>query len=168
MSINYPHDRFLKVGRIYLIMSAIITISFYFSFGETLISEIGYDILWAFYCSAYIILITTRIVSNPNKQIMDRGVQFHTDFIEEGVVKKYISKTLKPRMQGILLSISFIIAAYLVTKTLIILLTGESAADLPVIKSDDLCSMIIMGLGVIPAVLISEIFLKIFPPYVQE
>lgn len=153
-------------------MSSILTISLYITYGKDLISEHGFKLLWAFY-SAYVILITARIVSNPNKHAIDRGWEFHkrsTESTEEDVKKNHVLTSLKPRVQSIVLSLSFIVSIFVLIKILIAVVTSEpSLAVLFVeIKSNDLASIVLMLLGAVPAVFISEVLLKIFPPLVKE
>jgi len=167
--------RFLRVGRIYLLLSSPLTISLYVTYGKELVLKHGVSSLWAFYCAAYVILIAARIMSNPNKHFVDRGWEFHKRSTNEArndddsIKEEYISSTLKPRLQGIVMSLLFIISSYILVKALILMLTcGSLKFPLNKITYDDLQSIVYMTLGVVPAVLFSEIFLKVVPPQVTE
>jgi len=166
--------RFLRVGYIYLLLSSPLTICLYITYGEELLSEYGVNSLWAFYGTAYVILVVARVMSNPNKYLVDRGWEFHkrssVEIREDDAIKEdYISNTLKPRVQSIIMSLTFIVSIYILVKALILILTcGSLEFPIKKITYEDVQSIIFMALGAIPAVLISEIFLKLAPPLVKE
>ncbi|MFO7966238.1 MAG: hypothetical protein R6U44_01395 [Archaeoglobaceae archaeon] len=167
--------RLLRVGRVYLLLASPLALSLYFTFGEELLPKYGIDVLWVYYGVSYTILVAARIISNPHHSIVDRGWEFHKEEIntyeeELGVKTEYIYEDLKPRIQGIIMPLSFIVVIFIFVKAALIVFTNESLPFLyiPEANRENIISFVYMVLGVIPAVLISESILYLAKPHYQD
>lgn len=164
--------RCLRVGRVYLLLSAPLTISLSIAH-NTNNSDMG-SYMWIFIGAAYIIMITGRVISNPYEYLVDKGWEFtktskkeKRDNIE--IKKDYIKNSLKPRVQGILMSLLFIIATYIIIKVLEVAMLGDCIDVNFMIDSPALHLIVAIFAGAGVATLFSEITLAyIFPPLVKE
>lgn len=163
--------RCLRVGRVYLLLSLLLMFSLITTHNSNN-SDVESHI-WIFLGAAYVILITARIASNPYEHLVDRGWEFLKDSKEKiyndvKIKEDYVKGTLKPRVQGILISLVFIIAIYVLIKVLEFATLVDCDNMNFEIDSPALIVAIYVG-GAVSATFISEIILAyIFPPLVQE
>ncbi len=160
--------RWLRVGWIYLILSTPLMLGLVLTRNLEGLTEYGVNVLWAYYGASYIILITIRILSNPGKFLIDKGWEFHKWAKDTMSEKEYIKTVLKPRFQGIVLSLSFIVSVLIIVKALLITITEGDITFPDILNYENFISVCSMIIAVIPAVAVSEIFLKLVPPEVKE
>lgn len=162
--------RCLRVGRVYLLLSLPLTFSFIIAHNPNNGDMGAY--IWIFLSAAYIFLIAGRVTSNPYEHLVDRGWEFikaskdeKRDDVE--IKEDYIKCSLKPRVQGILISLSFVIAIYIIIKVLEFTMFDDGSGVNFEIDSPVLIAVYVGGAVV--ATLFSEIILAyVFPPLVQE
>lgn len=163
--------RCLRVGRVYLLLSLLLMFSLITTHNPNN-SDMG-SYIWIFLGAAYVILITGRVASNPYEHLVDRGWEFIKSSKEERcndveIKEDYVKCTLKPRVQGILISLVFIIAIYVLIKVLEFAALVDCDDVSFGIGSPALIVAIYVG-GAVVATLISETILAcIFPPLVKE
>ena len=163
--------RCLRVGRVYLLLSLLLMFSLITTHNSNNSDVESY--IWIFLGAAYVILITGRIASNPYEHLVDRGWEFIKASKEERcndveIKEDYVKGTLKPRVQGILISLVFIIAIYVLIKVLEFAVLVDCDDVNFGIDSPVLIVAIYVG-GAAVATLISETILAcIFPPLVKE
>ncbi|WP_156786013.1 hypothetical protein [Archaeoglobus veneficus] len=164
-------ERVARVGYVYLILAYPMNLSLYFISNKLVGDAYFEEIKWALFGTTFVILAVMRILSNVTEYLVNGGWGFH---IKSGgevqkIKKNYIESSLKPRIQGILLSLLFIIVVYITLKSLLIVV-----ADQPLIIPkrelglNDFEFIVSIFFGACVVALFSETILRIFQPFVQE